>query len=102
MNQSGTSLGGLPTPYLWPLDDAGFILPDRLVAVGRYRSAPIQRAARTAKRTNHLVDLTYGKACQWVLFMDSGHVVLCSAPMPVAMIDDPGFIDYLINSHGEV
>ena len=101
MNKFTSNLGGVPIPYLWPLDGGGFISPDRMVAVGRYQSAPIRRAAKAAKNANKLVDLTFGKACQWVLFMDSGHVILCSAPMPVAMIDDPQYTEFIIKSHGE-
>jgi regulator of extracellular matrix RemA (YlzA/DUF370 family) len=52
------------------------IAPDRVVAAGRWESAPVRRAARKAKGEGRLIDLTYGHACQWVFFMDSGHVVL--------------------------
>ena len=96
-----SELDRIRIPYLWPLDGGGFISPDRLVAAGKYQSAPIRRAAKTAKNENKLIDLTFGKACHWVLFMDSGHVILCSAPMPVAMVDDPQFTDFIIQSHGE-
>ena len=76
------------TPYLWPVGDGGLVQPDRVVAVGRWSSAPIRRAARQARNEGRLIDLTYGKACRWVLFLDSGHLVLASHPMPVTHIDD--------------
>ena len=49
---------------------------NRIIAIGRWKSEPIRRAARKAKEEGRLIDLTYGYACQWVFFMDSGHVVL--------------------------
>ena len=74
-------------PYLWPAGDGGMVAPNRVVAVGRWSSAPIRRAARNAKHEGRLIDLTYGKACIWVLYLDSGHLVLASQPMPVASLD---------------
>lgn len=74
-------------PYLWPVGEGGMVQPDRVVAVGLWRSAPIRRAARKAKQDGKLIDLTYGKACIWVLFLDSGHLVLASEPMPVGTLD---------------
>lgn len=74
-------------PYLWPLGPGGLVQPDRVVAVGAWSSAPIRRAARFAKSEGRLVDLTYGKATKWVLFLDSGHIVLTSAPMPVTAVE---------------
>jgi regulator of extracellular matrix RemA (YlzA/DUF370 family) len=49
-----------------------------VVAAGRWDSAPIRRAARKAKSDGRLIDLTYGHACKWVLFLDSGHLVLAT------------------------
>jgi len=49
---------------------------NRIVAIGTWQSEPIRRAARMAKQDGRLIDLTYGYACKWVFFMDSGHVVL--------------------------
>ncbi len=81
-------------PYLWPVGDGGMIEPNRVVAAGRWSSAPIRRSARQAKHDGRLIDLTYGKACIWVLYLDSGHLVLASQPMPVASIDiDESFND---------
>ena len=81
-------------PYLWPAGDGGMVEPNRVVAVGRWSSAPIRRAARQAKTDGRLIDLTYGKACIWVLYLDSGHLVLATQPMPVASIDiDDAFFD---------
>ena len=88
-------------PYLWPLDGGGFVATDRIVAVGKYRSAPIRRSANEAKRKGRLVDLTYGKSSEWVLFLDSGHLVLSSGAIPFMIIDEPEFTDFLIRSHGE-
>ncbi len=56
----------------------GWIAAERIVAVGNWESAPIRRAARKAKAENRLIDLTYGQACRWVIFMDSGQVILSS------------------------
>jgi len=54
----------------------GTVARGRVVAVGRWDSAPIRRAARLARQEGRLIDLTYGQACRWVFFLDSGHVVL--------------------------
>ncbi|MEW5939913.1 MAG: DUF370 domain-containing protein [Chloroflexota bacterium] len=54
----------------------GSLAAKRVVAVGRWESAPIRRAARQARKEGRLIDLTFGKACRWVFFLDSGHVVL--------------------------
>lgn len=71
-------------PYLWPVGEGGMVQPDRVIAVGRWESSPIRRAARQARTEGLLIDLTFGKACKWVLFLDSGHLALASYPMPVA------------------
>jgi regulator of extracellular matrix RemA (YlzA/DUF370 family) len=55
---------------------AGSLSLQRVIAVGRYDSAPIRRAARRAHKEGRLIDLTYGQACRWVYFLDSGHIVL--------------------------
>lgn len=65
--------------WLSPAGPGGMVAPGRVVAAGRWDSAPIRRAARTAKAEGRLIDLTYGHACKWVLFLDSGHVVLATA-----------------------
>lgn len=75
------------SPYLWPVGDGGMVQPERVVAVGRWSSAPIRRAARQAKLEGSLIDLTYGKACKWVLYLDSGHLVLASHPVPMAIVE---------------
>lgn len=75
-------------PFLWPVGEGGMVQPERVVAVGRWRSAPIRRAARQASNAGMLIDLTFGKACHWVLFLDSGHVALATEPMPVTAHDD--------------
>lgn len=61
---------------LFSIGPGGLIALDRVIAIGRWDSAPIRRAARKARAEGRLIDLTYGKACRWVYFMDSGHVVL--------------------------
>ena len=81
-------------PYLWPVGDGGMIQPDRIVAVGLYRSLPIRRAARQAKIEGKLIDLTFGKACRWVIFLDSGHLVLATEPMPITAIDEQENISF--------
>lgn len=62
------------------LTEPGGRLPKRrIVAAGRWDSAPIRRAVRKARAEGRLIDLTYGHACRWVYFMDTGHVVLGAA-----------------------
>ncbi len=55
---------------------AGRLSLRRVIAIGRYDSAPIRRAVRQAHKEGRLIDLTYGHACRWVYFLDSGHIVL--------------------------
>ena len=56
--------------------EGGVVDMNRLVAAGRYKSAPMKRAVRKAREENRLVDLTYGQTCEWVLFMENGFLVL--------------------------
>lgn len=56
----------------------GVVARKRIVASGRFDSAPIRRAAHQARKEGRLIDLTYGRACKWVFFLDSGHVVLAA------------------------
>lgn len=88
-------------PYLWPAGLGGLVATERILAAARWESAPIKRAVRKAKTQGLLIDLTYGRACKWVLFLDSGHLVLTAVAMPVAVIDDKDFDQYLIDQHGE-
>ena len=88
-------------PYLWPVGPAGLVAPERVLAAGRWESAPIRRAARKAKAEGRLIDLTFGRACKWVLFLDSGHLVLAAVPMPVAVIEDDQFDQFIIKKYGE-
>jgi hypothetical protein len=81
-------------PYLWPVGPGGLVAAERIVAVGRYDSAPIRRAVRLARTQGKLIDLTYGKACLWVIYLDSGHLALASEPMPVTAVPDE-FTNYL-------
>lgn len=55
---------------------AGSLARQRVVAIGRFDSAPIRRLVRQARKDGRLIDLTYGHACRWVYFLDSGHIVL--------------------------
>ena len=80
-----------PVPYLWPAGLGGLVATERILVAARFDSTPIRRAVHKAKAQDRLIDLTYGKACKWVLFLDSGHLVLTAVPMPVAVIDDEGF-----------
>lgn len=75
-------------PYLWPVGPGGLVAPERVVAVGRYDSAPIHRSVRLARAQGRLIDLTFGRACLWVIYLDSGHLALASEPMPVSAIPD--------------
>lgn len=56
----------------------GLVAMSRVVVAARYNSSPIRRAVRRARSAGVLVDLTYGYACTWVLFLDSGHLVLAT------------------------
>jgi len=56
----------------------GSVARKRVVAVGRFDSAPIRRSVNQARKEGRLIDLTYGRACKWVFFLDSGHVVLAT------------------------
>jgi len=96
-----TSLRRKRVPYLWPAGEGGMVAPDRVIVAGRWDSAPVRRAARKAKTEGRLIDLTFGRACVWVMFLDSGHVVLASVPMPVATLDDEEYDEFIIRKHGE-
>ncbi len=61
---------------LWPVGGGGMVARERIVAVGRYDSAPLRRAVRRAKENDRLIDLTFGYACRWVLFLDTGQMVI--------------------------
>lgn len=63
---------------LMDVDIGGSVAWRRVVAVGRFDSTPIRRAVNQARKEGSLIDLTYGRACKLVLFLDSGHVVLAS------------------------
>ena len=63
---------------LWEAGQGGLVAADRVIAIGRWSSAPIRRAAGQAREEGRLIDLTYGRACKWVLFLDSGHVALAT------------------------
>jgi regulator of extracellular matrix RemA (YlzA/DUF370 family) len=90
-----------PVPYLWPVGIAGLIAPDRILVAANWNSLPIKRAVRKAKAEGRLIDLTYGRACKWVLFLDSGHLVLAAVAMPSAILEEPGYDEYVIHKHGE-
>ncbi len=61
---------------LHEIGPGGSVATRRVVAIGRWDSAPIRRAVRQARKDGRLIDLTYGQACRWVFFLDSGHIVL--------------------------
>jgi hypothetical protein len=61
---------------LMEVGPAGSIARRRIVAVARWDSAPVRRAVTQARKEGRLIDLTYGRACRWVFFLDSGHVAL--------------------------
>ncbi|MHC1733407.1 MAG: extracellular matrix/biofilm biosynthesis regulator RemA family protein [Bacteroidales bacterium] len=88
-------------PYLWPVGTAGLVAPDRVIVAGSWDSAPIKHAAQKAKAEGRLIDLTYGQACKWVMFLDTGHLVLVSVPMPVAVLEEEGYDEFVIRKHGE-
>lgn len=86
-----------PAPMpLWSAGMGGLIARERIVAVGRWESAPIRRAVQQARKEGRLIDLTFGYACKSVVFFDSGHVALAASqffyPEPVPLQptrDDP-------------
>lgn len=78
-------------PDLWPVGPAGLVASDRVIVAGRWDSAPIKRAVRTARSKDLLIDLTFGQACKWVLFLDSGHLVLAAIPIPLTVFDNKIF-----------
>lgn len=53
----------------------GAVAGERIVAVARPESAPVQRAMQRAAEAGNLVDLTFGRRVRAVVFMDSGHIV---------------------------
>lgn len=87
-------------PYLWPAGKGGLVATERIIVAARWESAPIRRAVRKAEIDGLLIDLTYGHACKWVLFLDSGHLVLTSVAMPVAVLGDGEFDDFIKNKYG--
>ena len=90
-----------PVPYLWPVGQGGFVAPRRVLAAGSWESAPIRRLARKAKAEGRMIDLTFGRACKWIIFLDSGHLVLAAVAMPVMILDGDEFEKYIIENHGE-
>lgn len=88
-------------PYLWPVGMAGLVAPDRVIVAGRWESAPIKRAVKKARAEGKLIDLTYGRACKWVMFLDCGHLVLTAVPMPVAVLEEDDFDRNFLRMHGE-
>ena len=62
---------------------AGSLSVRRVIAVARYVSAPIRRAVHQARKEGRLIDLTFGRACRWVYFLDSGHLVLGTQSLTV-------------------
>jgi len=54
----------------------GVIAVNRVVAIVRPKSAPIERLVRQAREEGLLIDMTYGRRTEAVVFFDSGHVAL--------------------------
>lgn len=76
------------TPNLWTIGKGGMVAPDRVIAIGLWKSAPVRRLTRHAKSAGRLIDLTYGEACKWAVFLDTGHVVLAAGPLPGTFLDE--------------
>lgn len=55
----------------WRPSPGGWVNWHRLVALARYRSAPVRRAVIQAREEGRLIDLTFGQATRWVAFADS-------------------------------
>jgi hypothetical protein len=53
-----------------------FVLINHVIAVAKPDSAPIKRIINEARDQGKLVDATYGKRTEAVIFTDSGHVIL--------------------------
>jgi len=77
-----------PYPNLLPVGSAGFVASNRVIVVGRWDSAPIKRAVQNARSKDMVIDLTFGQACKWVLFLDSGHLVLAGIPISPTIFDN--------------
>lgn len=75
-------------PNLWTVGKGGWVAPERVVAIGLWKSAPVRRMIRRVRTTDRLIDLTYGEACKWAIFLDTGHVVLAAGPLPGAFWDE--------------
>lgn len=54
----------------------GHIARRRIIAIARWDSAPVRRTVNEARKEGRLIDLTFGRACRWVVFLDSGHLAL--------------------------
>ena len=68
----------------WRPSPGGWVNWHRLVALARYRSAPVRRAVIQAREEGRLIDLTFGQATRWVAFADSGHLLLlANLPFPL-------------------
>jgi extracellular matrix regulatory protein A len=73
---------------LWEAGLGGLVARERIIAIGRWSSAPLRRAARRAAQEGKLIDLTYGRACKWVIFLDSGHIVLATREDLVTQLEE--------------
>jgi regulator of extracellular matrix RemA (YlzA/DUF370 family) len=52
------------TPNLWTVGKGGLVAPDRVIAIGLWKSAPVRRMTHLAKSAGWLSDLTYGEPCK--------------------------------------
>ncbi|MGB9614634.1 MAG: extracellular matrix/biofilm biosynthesis regulator RemA family protein [Fervidobacterium sp.] len=62
------------------LNDSVFIVKDRVLAVVPVSSTISRRIRASNQLGGKMVNLTYGKECQSIIFMDSGHSLLLSEP----------------------
>lgn len=69
--------GSVASPVI--IAEGGWVAFNRVVAAGRWSSAPIRRAVARAKAENRLIDLSYNQPRYWVLFLDTGQVAVVSA-----------------------
>ena len=63
---------------LLPVGFGNYINSHKIVSVGTYSSAPTKRAVREAAANNMIIDLTAGKKCKSVIYMDSEHIILAA------------------------
>jgi hypothetical protein len=71
---------------LLPLGLGGVIAVNRVLAIANPNSAPIRRLVSRANEEGLVINMTYGRKIEAVIFLDSGHIVL--APFgPVEIVE---------------